>query len=217
MTADQAIRESRRHFVVNERMTAGWKRHWRNQSSMRYDLSQRRETRLFRKMVYSNEAFRRLVTHLSNQVEVTEFLIRLHVLKFYVERPFDSEKAKLTRKKYFEAYENVRIAARVLRNYIDSSSHPEDRKLLTEVAETIERAPALGVAGDDDAVFTLMFYDYSLMGQKGDKRGFVIRALDQIVPGTAPHRDAMIRDLLKLFRIIATSQFVRSTLKNGRT
>jgi hypothetical protein len=99
------------------------------------------------------------------------------------------------------------------------------RTLRSMATREPERASALlDLAQEVDSNFFFghqdpsTWHDYSLVGQKGDRRAFVIRELDRIIPSTTDFRFAAIVELLSLYGFKDTSpQLVRSTLLNGRT
>lgn len=105
---------------------------------------------------------------------------------------------------------DVEATVRTLRSL--ANQQPERASALLDLAQEIDSNFFFG--HQDPSTW----HDYSLVGQKGDHRAFVIRELDRIIPNTTDSRFAAIAELLSLYGFKDTTpQLVRSTLFNGRT
>jgi hypothetical protein len=217
------VRELRSKHAKSARENTEWK-DAKLGESISDALARRREDRDFLTKLLRHSTFLRLLDLLESALDrdsCTDALLQvveeLTMLRSFLLNPITTpEEAKQARQKYLEAKLEVESAARIVRTYAENAPKSHKQALI-QAAASIEKTPGYACVGDFRLI--AFFVNFGLFGQKGDKRAYAIRYLnDSLPPATAIHnRAAMIRDFLELVGVKATSSLVRSTIVNGKT
>lgn len=219
----------RREFAVSARKGIEWIRSTNGYEDpqqryptprLKEQLANRRDARELNLKLFKDPTFHRFLNSLENtdQTEAMRiaihFVTELHSMSLFLSNQIETDVIKDARQKYLRAKSEVEAAARILRMHAKIAGK-ENHQVLLDAALKIEESPFYAMEGDVQLL--AIFIDFGQFGQGGDARAYAIRRLNELLPDDLFNRYSMIRDLLELIGIDATSALVRSTLKNGRT
>ena len=211
MTNDDRIRQLRKHFAQDARRRTDWVGPLNRSES----LGTRRDMRKLRQALFKHPVFLRLLNELERDSDAHDFVRMLMMLKLFARTPITREEAKQARRRYLEAESEVKRLAQLLRVFVESERlSVEHRELLLWAAKKIEHGPTYAIGGKLRSAATIC--DFSLFGQVGDTRAFLISNLNAKLPSTVRNRNATIRDFLRLIGIEATRSLIGSTIRQGR-
>jgi len=171
--------------------------------------------REFRCVLFRSRTFHHLLQY-SDEGKDGPIVFALMLLKIIASSTLSRKEGKEIRDIYLQAERDAKVAARVLRQRARNTGDQVHKDRLFLFAQQIENTPHLAIE-DDPLRLAASLYDFRLIGQKGDRRPFLIHSMNAVVPPATPNRNAMIRDLLVLIGIRASRHLVRSTIKESIT
>ena len=174
----------------------------------------RRDLRKFERRILDSRALHRVAAaYASRNTGSRDFdLYSLVGLLRYLSYPLQGTTLRALAEESKKLREDVETAVRVLRKFADLGTVNTKREWVLEVAEDIESFFMFSVASHA----SFLPYD-QLVGQKGDRRAFVTRAIAANVPDDTESRFTTIAELVELTGHDTSPQLVRSTLLKGAT
>lgn len=174
----------------------------------------RRDVRQFERRILRSRALHRVaVAYASRITGSTEFdLYSLAGLLRYLSYPLRGTTLRALAEESKKLREDVETTVRVLRKFAELGAVNTKREWVLEVAEDIESFYIFS----NPSHASYLPYD-QLVGQKGDRRAFVTRAIASNVPDDTESRFTTIAELVELTGHDTSPQLVRSTLLKGAT
>lgn len=174
----------------------------------------RRDLRQFERRILSSRALHRVaVAYTSRITENADFdLYSLVGLLRYLSYPLQGTTLRALAEESKKLREDVETTVRVLRKFAELGAVNTKREGVLEVAKDIESFFIFSIPSHA----SFLPYD-QFVGQKGDRRAFVTRAIAANVPDDTESRFTTIAELVELTGHDTSPQLVRSTLLKGAT